>query len=171
LQRRPRLAADGVVGSCDPTQGRFITATSPAREQLAFINATKEAAMRKMFLGPGCGLVLVLATSFSLAAGVENKWRLQFSGDAESDGRIVLQVAPAEGDPMSAGVAIAKGRGENAVARDVRDALRAQVGKAYHVEIDDGEDVLVKKRNGGHDFVITIVENSVQGVRINIDAE
>ena len=46
-------------------------------------------------------------------------------------------------------------------ARDVRDALRAQVGKRYHVETDDGEDVLVKKRHGERDFIVTVVENSV----------
>jgi hypothetical protein len=117
------------------------------------------------------GFGAALCATLTLAAGMENKWRLQFSGDAESDGRIVLQLAPSEGDPMSASVDIPQGRGENAIARDVRDALRAQVGKRYHVEVDDGEDVLVKKRNGERDFIITVVENSVQGVRINADAE
>jgi hypothetical protein len=118
-----------------------------------------------------CGLCLALAAPLVLAAGVNNKWRLQFSGDAESAGRIVLQIAPAEGDPVTASVDILQGRGENAVARDVRDALRAQAGKRYRVEVDDGEDVLVKKHGGQPDFVVTIVENSVQGVRIEIDAE
>ena len=123
--------------------------------------------MRTLALGLGLGL----AVSVAFAAGLENKWRLQFSGDAESDGRIVLQLAPAEGEPLQATVAIARGRGENAVAREVRDALRAQVGARYHVELDDGEDVLVKKHRGGQDFIVTIVENSVQGVRIRMDAE
>ena len=123
--------------------------------------------MRKLL----SGLCLGLAASLAFAAGVENKWRLQFSGDAESDGQIVLQLAPSEGDPMTATVAIHKGRSENSVARDVRDALREQVGKRYHVEVDDGEDVLIKKHSGERDFVVTIVENSVQGVRIDTDAE
>lgn len=118
---------------------------------------------------PGSGLAL--AAALALAAGVENKWRLQFSGNAESGGRIVLQLAPSEGDPLTASVDIVQGRGENAVARDVRDALRAQVGKRYHVEVDDGEDVLVKKKHGERDFIVTVVENSVQGVRIRADAE
>ena len=117
------------------------------------------------------GLGTFLIASVAFAAGVNNKWRLQFSGDAHSDGRIVLQLAPAEGEPMIATAQVAKGRGENAVARDVRDALRAQVGARYHVEVDDGEDVLVKKHHGQPDFVITVVENSVQGVRIGFDAE
>ena len=116
-------------------------------------------------------LVLALVATVALAAGMNNKWRLQFSGGAESDGRIVLELTPAEGEPLRATADIKQGRGENAVARDVRDALRAQVGKRYHVETDDGEDVLVKKRRGERDFVVTIVENSVQGVRINPETE
>ena len=117
------------------------------------------------------GLVLALVASVALAAGMNNKWRLQFSGGAETDGHIVLELTPSEGEPLRATADIRKGRGENAVARDVRDALRAQVGKRYHVETDDGEDVLVKKRRGERDFVVTIVENSVQGVRINPETE
>lgn len=123
--------------------------------------------MRRMLLGLGLGL---LATA-AVAAGVDNKWRLEFSGNAESDGRIVLELAPEQGDPQRATAEIRKGRSENGVARDVRDALEAQVGQRYGVEVDDGEDVLVKKRRGEQDFVITIVENTVDGVRINVDAE
>ena len=123
--------------------------------------------MRRMLLGLGFGLLATVA----VAAGVENKWRLEFSGNAESDGRIVLELAPEQGEPQRATAEIRKGRSENGVARDVRDALKAQAGQRYTVEVDDGEDVLVKKRRGEQDFVITIVENSVDGVRIRVDAE
>jgi hypothetical protein len=117
------------------------------------------------------GIVLGLVATVAVAAGVENKWRLEFSGNAESDGRIVLELAPDQGEPMRATAQITKGRSENGVARDVRDALKAQVGQRYHVEVDDGEDVLVKKRRRERDFVVTVVENSVDGVRIHVDAE
>lgn len=123
--------------------------------------------MRKLILG----LCLGLATSTASADGVQNKWRVEVSGNAESAGRIVLQLAPAEGEPITAAAAITKGRGENDVARDLRDALQAAAGKRYGVEVDDGEDVLVKKHEGERDFVITIVENSVQGVRIDVGSE
>lgn len=123
--------------------------------------------MRKLLLGTCLGLM----ASVALAAGVENKWRLEFSGNAESAGRIVLELAPAEGEPIRATADIAKGLGENQVAKAVRDALQAQAGRRYGVEVDDGEDVLVKKHAGERDFVVTIVENSVQGVRIDVDAE
>lgn len=123
--------------------------------------------MRKLILG----LCLGLMASVASADGVQNKWRLEVSGNAESAGRIVLQLAPAVGDPITATAAIAKGRGENDVARDVRTALQTAAGKRYDVEVDDGEDVLVKKHEGERDFVITVVENSVQGVRIDLGAE
>jgi hypothetical protein len=53
----------------------------------------------------------------------------------------------------------------------VRGALQAQAGKRYSVETDDGEDVLVKKHQGERDFIVTVVENSVRGVRIGVGAE
>lgn len=123
--------------------------------------------MRKQVLGAS----LALAAFAAAAAGVGNKWRLEFSGNAESDGRIVLELAPSEGEPIRASADIARGLGENAVARSVRQALQAQAGKRYGVEVDDGEDVLVKKHHGERDFIVTIVENSVRGVRIGVDAE
>jgi hypothetical protein len=123
--------------------------------------------MRKWILG----LCLGLVASAAIADGVENKWRLQFSGDAESSGRIVLELSPSEGEPLRATAQIRNGRSENGVARDVGAALQAQAGKRYNIEVDDGEDVLVKKHDGERDFVITIVENSVRGVRIEPDAE
>lgn len=120
---------------------------------------------------PVSGICLALLASIASADGVENKWRLEFSGGAESAGRIVLQLAPSEGDPIRATVDVLEGRSENGVANDVRDALQAQAGRRYNIEVDDGEDVLVKKDDGERDFVITIVENSVRGVRINVGAE
>ena len=123
--------------------------------------------MRKLMLAAS----LMLAMSTASADGVENKWRVEFSGNAESAGRIVLQVAPAKGEPIRAVAEIANGRAENDVARDVSAALQAVASNHYNVEVDDGEDVLLKKQDGERDFVVTVVENNVQGVRIDIDAE
>ena len=123
--------------------------------------------MRNRVMAASLALVAFAAT----AAGVENKWRLEFSGNAESDGRIVLELSPSEGEPIRASADIARGLGENAVARRVRGALQAAAGSRYGIEVDDGEDVLVKKHDGERDFIVTIVENSVRGVRIGVDAE
>lgn len=124
--------------------------------------------MRKWILAAS----LAIAASTAVAAdGVENKWRVEVSGNAETAGRIVLQLAPSKGEPIQAVATVVNGRAENDVARDVSAALQSVASGQYNVEVDDGEDVLVKKQGGERDFVITVVENTVQGVRIEIDSE
>lgn len=123
--------------------------------------------MRKLVLA----IALALAATAAWADGVHNKWRLEFSGNAESDGRIELLVSPAIGEPVRVDAQVARGLGENDVARTVRSALQAQAGQFYNVEDDDGEDVLLKKKDGERDFVVTVVSNSVRGVRIGVDSE
>ena len=123
--------------------------------------------MRTWILAAG----LALAMSNAGADGVENKWRIEVDGNARTAGRIVLQVAPAKGEPIRAVAIISNGRKENDVARDVSAALQKVATNHYNVEVDDGEDVLVKKQDGERDFVVTVVENTVQGVNIAVDAE
>ena len=123
--------------------------------------------MRTWILAAG----LALAMSNAGADGVENKWRIEVDGNARTAGRIVLQVAPAKGEPIRAVAIISNGRKENDVARDVSAALQKVASNHYNVEVDDGEDVLVKKQDGERDFVVTVVENTVQGVNIAVDAE
>jgi hypothetical protein len=65
-------------------------------------------------------------------------------------------------------VNISKRTSENKVAKAVVEALRAQLPEeSYHIERDDGEDVLIKKKHGASNFGIEVVYNSVEGVRIN----
>lgn len=119
-------------------------------------------------------LIACLAIAVSLAAfaaPADSKWRLQFSGDAESGGTVVIAVTPVDGEATSVTIEIAKGTSENGVARRVRDGLKASIGAQYSVERDDGEDVLIKRRRGERRFNVTIVSNSVRGVRINPDQE
>lgn len=114
---------------------------------------------------------LLVAASVA-ACATSNKWRLQFSGNAESDGTIVIRVAPPDGQALDARIDVVEGTGENAVARTVVEGLRAQLpDDVYHVERDDGEDVLIKKRFGERNFNVEIVSNTVKGVRINPDRE
>ena len=123
--------------------------------------------MRTWILAAG----LALAMSNAGADGVENKWRIEVDGNARTAGRIVLQVAPAKREPIRAVAIISNGRKENDVARDVSAALQKVASNHYNVEVDDGEDVLVKKQDGERNFVVTVVENTVQGVNIAVDAE
>ena len=126
--------------------------------------------MRFPLLRPLLALALLAASLPSLALD-SNKWRLQCSGGANADGVITLRITPKGGAPTEVAVAIKDRAGENAVARAIRDALKAQVGDRYTAEIDDGEDVLVKKRGRQPDFELAVVSNTVKGVHVTRDRE
>jgi len=124
---------------------------------------------------------LTSARSQSAAAGAseaaghalkfENKWRIEVSEGANSDGVLLFRVTTHEGKATDVPVSIKNGRGENNVASDIRNALRKTLdSKIYKVELDDGEDVLVKKRRG-ENFSLELVSSTVKSVRINLDKE
>jgi hypothetical protein len=115
-------------------------------------------------------LLLLLCPALALAAP-SNKWRIQVSSDADSDGVVVFHVAPTNSAPVDITVQIPKDAGENHIARLIRDTLRAKLGDRYKIEVDDGEDVLLKKHIGGVDFDLTITQKTVAGVRITLDRE
>lgn len=120
-----------------------------------------------------CALaVLPVSATAATQASNSNKWRLEFSGGADSDGVIVLRITPKGSEPITTEIAIADGTGENKVAKTVVNGLKQQLPKdRSHVERDDGEDVLIKKRFGEENFSVGIVSNTVKGVRINPDRE
>jgi len=102
-----------------------------------------------------------------------NRWRLQVSEGADNDGVMTFRFTPKDGAPLDIPVSLKKGRGEDGCARDIRDAFRKSLDKkAYKVEVDDGEDVLVKKHLGhAPDFSIELVGSTVKGTRVNFDRE
>ena len=122
------------------------------------------------------GLVaaLVLAGGSAFAEGqpsYSNKWRVEVSESAKSDGTMLFRVTPKEGTPVEVTVSIKDGRGENNIAKDIRDAFKAALDpKSFHTETDDGEDVLLKKKKGP-DFALVLVESTVEAVRINVEKE
>lgn len=120
---------------------------------------------------PGLLALVLIVASASAFALPSNKWRLEFSGAAESDGEIVLAVTPDGGIPREIPVAVGKADGENEIAGKAEAALRNAVGADFHVERDDGEDVLVKRRDGGALFEVAVLRNTVEGVRIDFDPE
>ena len=102
---------------------------------------------------------------------LSNKWRIEVSEGANNAGTILFRVTPKDGAPVDVSVAIKDGRGEDGVARDIRDAFKATLdSKEYHAEVDDGEDVLVKKHHGS-DFELKLVESTVKGTRLAIEKE
>ena len=112
------------------------------------------------------GLLVVTAH-----AEPSNKWRIKLNHRADNEGTIVLRVAPIDGTPIDVETKVPANTGENHIAKLIRDALKATLGEGYHVETDDGEDVLIKKRKDTPNFDLTLVSTSVTGVTIKLKRE
>lgn len=116
-------------------------------------------------------LSLLVLVATAAQAVPSNKWRLEISGAAESDGELVFAVTPDGGVPREVVVTVGKADGENEIADKATQALTIGVGQDYHVERDDGEDVLLKRRDGVGLFEVRLVRNTVQAVRVKFDPE
>jgi hypothetical protein len=117
-------------------------------------------------------LALIACAIHSALAEPSNKWRIEVSEGAKSDGEIIFYMTPEGGEPFEIRVPIDKGTSENKVARKIHGAFqKALSGDEYNVEVDDGEDVLVKKRSKGVNFELALVSSTVKAVRINLDRE
>lgn len=114
----------------------------------------------------------LVAISFADTAPTSNKWRIELDGQALKSGDIQFRVTPRQGESTDVTVSIRAGRAENNVAKDVRDAFAAKLSpERYVVEVDDGEDILIKKKEGQPDFALELVESDVQNVAIKIEGE
>lgn len=114
---------------------------------------------------------LLVASASVGAQQTENKWRLEFSGNAESAGEVTLALAPEGEAAVIVTVPIAEDTRENDIASAVANQLRLRVGDTYQVERDDGEDVLVKRRTGEKKFSVGLVDNTVEGLSLALDRE
>jgi len=116
--------------------------------------------------------MMLAALAFADAPATSNKWRIELSGQALSSGELVFRVTPRQGDATDIIVSVRSGRAENNVAKDVRDAFAAKLSpQRFSVEVDDGEDVLVKKKEGQPDFALEVIEANVQNVTIKVEGE
>jgi hypothetical protein len=102
---------------------------------------------------------------------LSNKWRIKVREGANNTGTLLFRVTPDKGTATDVLVNIEKGRSENGVATDIKNTFKKVLDpKVYHVETDDGEDVLVKKRKGPN-YEVKFVESTLKGTRIYIDKE
>jgi hypothetical protein len=117
-------------------------------------------------------LSALLTTSACLLSPDSNKWRMQFSGGSDTTGVIIVNIIPNNSAPITIEINVPSDLSENEVAEQAMNFLAANLpNDIYHVERDDGEDVLVKRRMGAENFELVIVSNTVEGVRINLDKE
>jgi hypothetical protein len=102
---------------------------------------------------------------------LSNKWRIEVHEGANNPCTVLFRVTPDKGTATDILVNVKKGRSENGVAVDIMDTFKKALDpKVYHIERDDGEDVLVKKRKGPN-FEVKFVESTLKGTRINLDKE
>jgi hypothetical protein len=125
--------------------------------------------MHKHSLRRGLVLAATLAAFATLAfAEPASKWRVKFDHWAEADGELVLRIAPLNGTPIDVSTRISKGTTENAAAELVSGALKAQLGNGYKIEVDDGEDVVIKKSGKTPKFEVSMPSSSVTGLNVKI---
>jgi outer membrane lipoprotein-sorting protein len=101
-----------------------------------------------------------------------NSWRIEVSEGANSDGEIVFNVTPKGGTTQVITVKIDNGTSEDHVARVIKRAFEKQLDTSkYDIEIDDGEDVLVKKDLTEPVFALEVVSSTVKSVRLRLQKE
>ena len=116
--------------------------------------------------------LLLAALAYSGTAPTSNKWRIELDGQARSTGELQFRVTPRQGESIDVVATIRSGRAENNVAKDVRNAFAAKLDPdRYTVEVDDGEDILIKRKDGQPDFALELIESNVQNVRVKIEGE
>ncbi len=97
-----------------------------------------------------------------------NKWRISLNHTSDNDGAITFRIAPVGKDAVDVETKIPRSTGENHAAQILRDSLKASLGEGYHVEVDDGEDVLIKRRGDTPKFIVTMVSSSVTGLEVKV---
>jgi hypothetical protein len=124
----------------------------------------------------GWAAAVLAASAFTGGAALGHEarpahsWRIEVSEGANSDGTIRFVVTPVGGEITTVAIPIKKGRAENDVAKDLRDGfISALPTGGYEVEVDDGEDVLVKTKDPAPKFSVIMIDSTVKGTRVNVE--
>ena len=115
----------------------------------------------------------VCMASFAAAAQADpaGKWRVEFGSHADNDGTLTLRIAPEGGAPVDVETKISADSGAGKVAKAVRDSMKVSLGDGYHVETDDGEDVVIKREGKTPKFEVLIASSNLTGLVVNIRKE
>jgi hypothetical protein len=101
-----------------------------------------------------------------------NSWRIEVSEGANSDGEFVFNVTPKGAATQVITVKIDDGTSEDHVARVIKRAFEKQLDTSkFDIEMDDGEDVLVKKDLTEPVFALEVVSSTVKSVRLRLQKE
>jgi hypothetical protein len=126
----------------------------------------------------GCGTVPPTPAKAEAAASADqeldysNAWRIEVSEGANSDGELVFRLTPKGHAAQEIRVVIDDGTSEDHVARVIKNAFEDQLDTSrYDIEMDDEEDVLVKKDLTEPRFALAVVSSTVKSVRLRLQKE
>jgi hypothetical protein len=120
-------------------------------------------------------IALALAASFLVtgtaiaddAPAKASKWRVDFIGQATSDGEMQFRVTPQAGEPILVTTKIHSGCGQMCLAQGVRDSFKNQLPKGhFRAEIFGNDRIQLKALPGEEAFLLELVQSSVEGSRI-----
>ena len=115
-----------------------------------------------------CAALILATLATNASAEPASKWRIQFDHYARDPGELVLRITPLNGTPIDVATQIADAKSENQAANLLRKSLKTALGKGYHVEVDDGEDVILKRKGKTPKFEVALVSNTVNGLSVTI---
>ena len=123
--------------------------------------------MQRLMLSVAAAALLSL-----LAAGAQaepsKKWRINLNHRVENDATIVFRLTPVGGTPIDVETKIPAGTGENKAAKLIRDSFKVSLGEGYHVETDDGESVVIKRRKDTPEFELAVQSSNATGLTIGL---
>jgi hypothetical protein len=77
----------------------------------------------KSFIATVFLFALLFLSATAASTDTSNKWRIKVDGGANSDGEMIFNVTPKDGETIQIRVTVADGTGENRVAKTIRDAF------------------------------------------------
>ena len=117
-------------------------------------------------------LALASATAKGEDPDTSNKWRVQVSGESTADGVVLVRLSEIGSVIAEIPVTVPKHSDKKGVAQRIRDSLNGSLdANRYTVEVDDGNDVLVKAQEDVKDFELAIVRNTADGTKVTVDKE
>jgi hypothetical protein len=117
-------------------------------------------------------LALASTTAKAENPDTSNKWRVQVAGESTADGVVLVRLSEIGNVIAEIPVTVPKHSDKKGVAQRIRDSLNGSLdANRYTVEVDDGNDVLVKAREDVKDFELAIVRNTADGTKVTADKE
>ncbi|HLA70740.1 MAG TPA: hypothetical protein VK624_04460 [Steroidobacteraceae bacterium] len=121
-----------------------------------------------------------LVAALTLCAGaiaanntpLSGAWNIAPSGSAASTGELVFRMTPGDGsDPVEVTVTVHTGTNDIGVARDIRQALSAQLRRdQFNVQLGEGANVLVTDPRGKPNFSLELLDSDVENLRVVVQS-